>query len=176
MSAGKGLNQVFKAVKQFHRFCKHPIGNIKDSHKMEHSRYTLFYASQVQHVCDTISASANSDVGQPYYQNIQTLPRQTRLDLRLSWILEEIVELLEAKTLVSQIDALLDIIYLAVGTLVEIGFYPGKSFDAVHHANMQKLPSQSGEKVIKPPGWVSPESEIDKELFRQHGLNVIPEK
>ena len=96
-----------------------------------------------------------------------------RIYLRTDWMLDEIEELRNAETVVDQVDALIDIIYFATGTLVEIGLTPEKAevcWDAVHAANMEKLfPDgkprfdESG-KVIKPDNWQAPEKSI-KEIL-----------
>ena len=157
MSAGRGLNQVFKDVTQFHNFGKHPIG--PQNGKLEMMEQTLVskvYAYRIRQQSDQIKTRVADPSG--------NVPR---LILRVAWMLEEIAELLEAETLTGQIDAILDLIYFAVGTFVEIGFYPGRAFDAVHDANMRKIPADSGQKVQKPYGWVGPEIDIEREVERQ---------
>lgn len=92
---------------------------------------------------------------------------------RSSLLLEEIIELLEAKTLVDQVDALVDIHYLNTGNFVEMGVNPERPFQIVHEANMTKVwPdgkvhfNEFG-KVIKPDTFVSPEPLLADEVRRQ---------
>ena len=57
-------------------------------------------------------------------------------------MLEEINEFLDAvkeQDIVEQADAMIDTIYFALGTLVEMGVQPEQLFDIVQHANMSKL-------------------------------------
>lgn len=88
-----------------------------------------------------------------------------RAKARYKWMLEEIDEFIEAtenKDLVEQADAMIDVIYFALGTLVELGIPPKELFDIVQKANMSKL-WEDGKphyneigKVIKPSTWEDP--------------------
>lgn len=90
--------------------------------------------------------------------------------LRRKWMQEELDELAEAATLVDQADALLDLIYFALGTLVEMGMDAEDLFEIVHNANMDKLRTKhetilrDDGKVGKPDGWQSPEFHIAQRL------------
>lgn len=90
-----------------------------------------------------------------------------RLRVRSTWMREELNELEAAASIAEQADALVDLLYLLVGTLVEMGLAPGKVFELVHDANMRKRwPDGIGRtddkgKVLKPPGWISPDPAID---------------
>jgi predicted HAD superfamily Cof-like phosphohydrolase len=90
---------------------------------------------------------------------------------RAEWMKEEIQEFIAADTLFDQVDAMLDLMYFALGTMVEMGVPPQKMFEMVHAANMRKLHngkvvySETG-KVVKPEGWYGPEAEIQQELIR----------
>jgi len=61
---------------------------------------------------------------------------------------------------------MIDLIYFALGTLVEMSVKPDELFKIVHKANMSKIWSDGkahtdGDgKVIKPPGWQDPEARI----------------
>lgn len=91
---------------------------------------------------------------------------------RAKWVNDEVFELLEAKTLVDQADAYIDIAYFAIGGLVELGIKPEALWNIVHAANMAKLhdgkavKSADG-KVIKPEGWERPEPKLEAEVNRQ---------
>ncbi len=87
-------------------------------------------------------------------------------DMRVELLLEEVSEYLEAvrnKDLVSIFDALLDIIYIAVGTGVTYGLPMAKGWEEVHASNMAKLGIDGAPiyredgKVMKPAGWVPPD-------------------
>ncbi len=85
---------------------------------------------------------------------------------RIRWMQEEILEFWEAEDVVGQADAMIDLIYFALGTLVEIGVKPQAIFDIVQNANMAKLHKdgkpryREDGKIIKPDGWVTPEPQI----------------
>lgn len=96
---------------------------------------------------------------------------------RIGYMREEIDEFAEAVTLDEQADAMIDLIYFALGTLVEMGVRPQALFDIVHNANMQKLfPDgrphyNEAHKVIKPEGWQDPapllRAALDKQCLAQ---------
>ena len=99
----------------------------------------------------------------------------TRMDLerankRYNWMLEEINEFIEAvkkEDIVEQADAMIDVIYFALGTLVEMGIEPDALFEIVQEANMSKLwedgkphYNQDG-KTIKPKTWEDPHDKLN---------------
>ena len=100
-----------------------------------------------------------------------------RAATRCGWMQDEIAEFLDASErddLIEQADAMIDLIYFALGTLVEMGIRPQTIMDIVHNANMSKLwPDgkprfRNGDnKVIKPDGWEAPNDSIKAELDRQ---------
>ena len=99
-------------------------------------------------------------------------PRKMEYDRakkRYNWMKEEIDEFLEAVEegdLVEQADAMIDVMYFALGTLVEMGIKPDKLFEIVQRANMNKLwedgkPHYNAEgKTIKPVTWKDPHDEL----------------
>ena len=99
---------------------------------------------------------------------------EERVQKRATWMEEEVQEFRQAQTLTEQVDAMIDILYFALGTLVEMGVKPESIFNIVHEANMSKCfpdgkpryrPSDG--KVIKPPTWQDPAPKIEAELKRQ---------
>jgi predicted HAD superfamily Cof-like phosphohydrolase len=93
---------------------------------------------------------------------------------RAGWIEEEARELREATTIADQADAFIDVIYFAVGGLVNLGVKPGALWDIVQGANMAKLwpdgrprHRESDGKVIKPEGWQDPGPKLAVEIERQ---------
>lgn len=94
------------------------------------------------------------------------LLKPERVAVRHSWLQEEIDEFVDAKTIADQADAMIDTIYFAVGTLVEMGVQPQELFEIVQAANMAKLwPDgkphyNEHNKVIKPEGWEDPEPKL----------------
>ncbi len=99
---------------------------------------------------------------QPAPDTIQQLHPE-RVEKRANWSAEEVREFREAPDTYEQVDAQLNIIYFALGSLVEIGiFNVDKLFEIVQQANMSKLwedglPHYRADgKVIKPIGWIDP--------------------
>ena len=88
-----------------------------------------------------------------------------RAKKRYNWMLEEIDEFLQAVEqgdIVEEADAMIDVIYFALGTLVEMGIRPDELFEIVQYANMSKLwedgkPHYAEDgKTIKPVTWEDP--------------------
>lgn len=110
------------------------------------------------------------------YSDKPTLMNLERAEKRYAWMKEEIDEFIEATKngdLYEQVDAMIDNIYFALGTLVELGVKPEKVFKIVQEANMSKL-WEDGKphfnemgKVIKPSTWVDPHDKIVEEINRQ---------
>ena len=93
---------------------------------------------------------------------------------RAGFMLEEIREFTEADNIYDQADAMIDLIYFALGTLVEMGVKPKNLFDIVHNANMGKLwedgrprHREDDRKVIKPENWQDPYPKIKEEIDGQ---------
>lgn len=102
----------------------------------------------------------------------QALERD-RGEKRYRWIKEELDEFLDALNqgdIVEQADAMIDTIYFALGTLVEMGIKPDPLFYIVQDANMSKIwpdgtPHYNADgKAIKPPDWIDPHSRLEKEI------------
>lgn len=93
---------------------------------------------------------------------------KARAEARASWMREEVREFLDADNVYDQADAMIDLIYFALGTLVEMGVPPQELFDVVQKANMKKLwPDgkprfREDGKIIKPEGWEPPEPQLKK--------------
>jgi len=94
-------------------------------------------------------------------------PRHLPLDLerfRTEFMKEEIIEYEGRVVLVDKLDALVDLVYVAMGTAYLHGFDFDEAFRRVHEANMKKKRSistilygrGSGWDVVKPEGWEPP--------------------
>lgn len=96
-----------------------------------------------------------------------------RVQARSNWMAEEVEEFKKARTLEDQADAMIDLLYFALGTLVEMGIEAETLFHIVHKANMDKLwpdgkPRLAGDgKVQKPPTWREPGEALRREILRQ---------
>ena len=81
-------------------------------------------------------------------------------------MLEELNEFLQADEVVEQADAMIDLMYFALGTLVEMGVRPNELFGIVHAANMSKLwpdgkPHYNAMgKTVKPADWQDPHEKL----------------
>lgn len=104
-----------------------------------------------------------------------TLQPDDRRLARADWIAEEVQELRDATTLEDQADAYIDILYFAVGGMVELGINPGPLWDIVHGANMAKVQPDGSVKrredgkIVKPEGWQAPDELLRAEIARQGG-------
>ena len=86
---------------------------------------------------------------------------------RAKWMNEEVAEFLVAEDIYEQADAMIDLMYFALGTMVEMGLEADELFDIVQQAIMAKLwpdgkphYNPKDNKVIKPEGWEDPAPKI----------------
>ena len=93
--------------------------------------------------------------------------QKSRVLSRGKWMNEEVAEFLVAEDIYEQADAMIDLIYFALGTMVEMGLEPDELFDIVQKANMAKLwpdgkphYNPKDNKVLKPEGWEDPAPRI----------------
>lgn len=73
--------------------------------------------------------------------------------------LTEYVNAVNSKDRLGQLDALVDLIYVALGTAYYENFKFNDAFDIVHKANMKKIrkaTKRSQWDVVKPAGWKTP--------------------
>jgi predicted HAD superfamily Cof-like phosphohydrolase len=103
-----------------------------------------------------------------------TVMNEVRQMQRYEYMAEELMEFIGSTELVDQADAMIDLIYLAIGTMVELGVQPEPLFQIVQNANMSKLwedgkPRLNPEtnKVMKPSTFVRPEPLLQAEIERQ---------
>jgi len=96
------------------------------------------------------------------------------MHFRAGFLREEVTEFVEAShagNRVEAFDALLDLVYVAYGTAMMMGITEGqwdRGFRIVHNCNMRKERATSVEQskrgssldVIKPEGWLGPESTL----------------
>ncbi len=104
--------------------------------------------------------------GHPCPDNPVMIDKKRALS-RAKWMNEEVAEFLIADDIYEQADAMIDLLYFALGTMVEMGLEPDELFAIVQNANMSKLwpdgkPHYNPKdgKVIKPEGWQDPAPKI----------------
>lgn len=78
--------------------------------------------------------------------------------------LQEFIQATEANDIDGATDAIIDLVYVALGALVEMGVCIQPVFAEVHEANMRKVqgsrskrPGSQGFDAIKPNGWKAPD-------------------
>lgn len=106
-------------------------------------------------------------IGLPPRDRVDVLS-PTRTDFRRRHLEEELTEFVESSgegDADGAADALIDLVYVALGALYEMGVNPGEAFDRVHQANMRKVrgerskrPGSEGYDAIKPEGWTGPDN------------------
>ena len=104
-----------------------------------------------------------------------SFPDDSRVDLRINLIEEEVVKELfpaiQARDMLKTADGIADAIYVLIGAALEFGIPLPQVWEMVHGANMKKVDPFTGKvtrradgKILKPAGWVSPESDIERLL------------
>lgn len=88
-----------------------------------------------------------------------TLPHPSRY-MHLREEIKEIIESHSDDNFVGVVDGLVDLVYVALGTLLQMGIHPDHPFDLVHNANMKKRGAKTERHehdAIKPEGWQPPD-------------------
>src|SRR5438874_13502113 len=76
--------------------------------------------------------------GHPVKERPAFLP-SPRSDARVAWMREEVDEFVESSNVVDQADAMIDLIYFALVTLVGMCVRPSRLFEIVRNAHLQLL-------------------------------------
>lgn len=109
-------------------------------------------------------------------KDVPTPMELKRAQSRYNWMIEECNEFIaavEEGDIVEQADAMIDLIYFGLGTLVEMGIEPDNLFNIVQDANMSKVwpdgkvHNRDDGKTIKPPTWEDPHGKLAAEISRQ---------
>lgn len=84
---------------------------------------------------------------------------KTYHEQRFTHMIEELWEYCHAKTHEDKLDAIVDLVYIAIGTSILHGYDFSKAWQRVHEANMKKVRDKdvtfkSG--ISKPVGWKKP--------------------
>jgi len=97
--------------------------------------------------------------GQPSGSAIANLS-DARMALRVSLIEEEFAEFVDASGFQERVHELTDLLYVIIGTFVEMGVHPDIPFSVVSKANLDKVSGgvfmDSQGKISKPKGFISP--------------------
>ena len=103
-----------------------------------------------------------------------TLVSEEYVLARANFLSEEVHEFVDAAMqgdMVGAADALVDMVYVAVGTALSMGIPLDKVWDVVHAANMKKVKGMTKRGIandaVKPEGWVGPERAIAAILARE---------
>lgn len=102
------------------------------------------------------------------YEGNSRLLEKSLSDFRIKFLTEELVEYrlaIENKNLEDAFDALIDLVYVALGTAYLHGFNFPEGWKLVHEANMKKVRVKSKEDskryhqadIVKPEGWKPPD-------------------
>ena len=105
----------------------------------------------------------------PRSKNVK-LPSADYLEFRWKLLQDETDEVFNAmqtRDPVKIARELVDVIYIAIGTLVACGIPLIPVWRAVHRANMRKVLDADRGKPVKPIGWESPDITIAKALGRK---------
>ena len=96
--------------------------------------------------------------------NLEQNPNNYELQrARCRHMIEELTEYVKAHregNREQQLDALVDLVYVALGTAYYEGFDFNGAFDEVHQCNMKKIQKPTNRSkwdVVKPEGWVGPQ-------------------
>ena len=100
-------------------------------------------------------------------------------EFRARCMLEELQEYIAAKTLEEEVDALIDLIYFALGTSYRHGFSFYDGWREVHRANLSKIRAVKKEDskrdyeldVVKPEDWKAPE--LDNAIVKKMKQSII---
>ena len=102
------------------------------------------------------------------------------VNFRTSFLMEELAEYTQAitkKDAAGALDALVDIVYIALGTAWLFNLPFERAWEQVQKANMSKIRTKSKSKkrgtsfdVVKPKGWIAPDIEqiIEEEREKQN--------
>lgn len=116
-----------------------------------------------QKMVEQFHRSMNHPIGD--FNDPKMLSRE-RMGTRAKWICEEVIEAMEATSIASQADAMIDVIYFCLGTLVEMGVDASDIMEIVHCHNMRKVYAgkDGTSKQKKPDQWEGPERDIWRHL------------
>lgn len=113
----------------------------------------------------TIKEKTNFEMVKEFHDKFELKQDPSNLEYqkaRIAHMTEELTEYIKAvnsEDREAQLDALVDLVYVALGTAHIDAFEFDKAFECVHTANMQKIRQASDRSkwdVVKPEGWQAP--------------------
>ena len=118
-------------------------------------------------------------LNQPAIPKAPMFLSKSRFNFRHKHLQEELLEMFNAQNdnnLSEVVDGLIDLTYIAIGTLIEMGVNPSIAFSEIHRANMAKKPGMTSrgevKDAMKPEGWMPPD--IESTLRNMILRNMIP--
>lgn len=104
-------------------------------------------------------------------------PIEELLEFRIKFMREEVQEFEEAVSrndIGCAFDALIDIVYVALGTAIMMNVPFNQGWDIVHAANMAKVRAKTNNEskrgstfdVVKPPNWTAPDMMLQSLLLK----------
>ncbi len=114
------------------------------------------FQDRMQKAIGEFHATIGQPIGDP------ASPQLADYELRIKLIEEEAKETCDAirdNDLIGAIDGVCDLVYVAIGAMVQAGIDLQPFFDEVHRTNMAKSggPLREDGKRLKPPGWAPPD-------------------
>ena len=99
------------------------------------------------------------------YRGVSRHLSKEEKEFRIRCLNEELLEYSRANTLTEELDAIIDIVYFAIGTAYRHGFSFYDGWKEVHRSNMEKVRAASKKEskrdyeldVVKPEGWTPPD-------------------
>ena len=109
-------------------------------------------------------------------KNEPTMLSKEDFEFRYGFMKEELEEFKEAyedKDFVGMVDAICDLLYVTIGTGIEMGIDIDPAFNEVHRSNMTKVNGHMREdgKWMKPDDWEPPNLEEVIEKMRYYKTN-----
>lgn len=141
-----------------------------------HLDYYMAEAAMLDKFYDVVRAF-HAACGHPIGKTTQPLTGEEKAR-RIAWMQEELDEFKESRTLVDQVDAMGDLLWFVVGTMLCMGVEPSLVMKPITRANMSKIGDDgkvlrrpSDGKIQKPEGWVGPEEEIRKNILEKYHVD-----
>lgn len=138
----------------------------RDIHQF-HQKFGLAHRDGPRRLMGSFDNLSQFEAGLRYALASLHSPQDDLLHFRIKFMIEELAEYVEGARemdLEKQLDALVDLVYVALGTAYLHGFNFEEAWHRVHNANMEKVKGtaesskrNSDYDVVKPEGWHPPD-------------------